>query len=236
RFESALAERTACMQRLAAVPGGPTADPEALAAFQASVRQVVAIRKEARAVVGGETDTNDIFCRFILDNLPPVLLGLVIAAIFAAAMSSIDSVLNALSGATVVDLYRRWLAPHTSERNALLVGKGVTLFWGAVATGTATFFAEGGSVVETINKVGSFFYGSLLGIFALALFVPRAGALAGFLGLCGGMLSVLAVYWTLKVEFLWFNVVGLVGVLAVGGIVALLRPSGAPSRGAASGT
>ncbi len=224
RFDAALAERTAAMQQLAALPDGPRSDPSLLAEFQRSTTAVKSIRAEARALVGGGADTNDIFCRFILDNLPPVLLGLVIAAIFAAAMSSIDSVLNALSGVTVVDVYRRWLCPQASERAALRFGKFMTLFWGAIATGTAMFFAEGRSVVETINRVGSFFYGSLLGIFALALFVPRAGALAGFLGLCGGMLSVLVVYWTLKVEFLWFNVVGLVGVLATGGLVAWLTP------------
>jgi SSS family transporter len=231
RFAAALHERTAQMQRLAAVPGGPASDPDALRDYQASVRDVVAIRREARTLVGGQVDaagrpkddedTNDIFCRFILDRMPPVVLGLIIAAIFAAAMSSIDSVLNALSGATIVDIYRRWLHPHCSEAHAVRAGKVMTLVWGVVATTMALFFAGGGSVIEQINKFGSFFYGSLLGIFALALFVPRAGAKAGAFGLCGGMSTVLVVHWTLRVEFLWYNVVGCIGVLATGGLVAL---------------
>jgi hypothetical protein len=126
------------------------------------------------------------------------VLGLVIAAIFAAAMSSIDSTLNALSGATVVDIYRRWLRPAASEAHAALrMGKLMTLFWGVVATAMALFFAGGGSVIEQINRFGSFFYGSLLGIFALALFVPRAGGRAGALGLLGGMATVLCVHFTL---------------------------------------
>lgn len=230
RFDAALRERTAQMQRLAAIADGPSTDAGALRDYQASLRAVVAIRKEARTLVGGQVDaagkpkddedTNDIFCRFVLDQMPPVVLGLIIAAIFAAAMSSIDSVLNALSGATVVDLYRRWLRPHSSEAHAVLVGKAMTLLWGVVATAMALFFAGGGSVVEQINKFGSFFYGSLLGVFALALFVPRAGARSGALGLCGGMAAVLAVHWTLQVEFLWYNVVGCVGVLLVGVLVA----------------
>ncbi|MCB9886975.1 MAG: hypothetical protein H6838_15895 [Planctomycetes bacterium] len=233
RFDVALAERRQNMEALAALPGGPSSDAAALARYQESVRNVQAIRKEARTLVGGEVDgngvpkdvadTNDIFCRFILDQMPPVLLGLIIAAIFAAAMSSIDSVLNALSGATVVDIYKRWLRPDCSEREALRVGRGLTLFWGAVATYMALSFAGGGSIVEQINKIGSFFYGSLLGIFALALFVPRAGALAGALGLIGGMASVLVVHNVYKVEFLWYNVIGCVGVLAVGGAVALFE-------------
>ncbi|MBZ0150998.1 MAG: sodium:solute symporter, partial [Planctomycetes bacterium] len=171
-----------------------------------------------------DQDTNDIFCRFVLDKMPPVVLGLIIAAIFAAAMSSIDSVLNALSSATVVDFYRRWLRPRCSDAEAVRVGKWLTLFWGVVATTTALGFDGVGSVVERINQFGSFFYGSLLGVFVLALLVPRAGSTAGALGLCGGMAAVLTVHWTLEVEFLWYNVVGCLGVLAVGGLITLLRP------------
>ncbi|MBL9079348.1 MAG: sodium:solute symporter [Planctomycetes bacterium] len=233
RFAAALAERTAQMQRLAALPAGPTGDPAALRDYQAAVRAVVAVRREARTLVGGATDlqgrpkddpdTNDIFCRFILDQMPPIVLGLIVAAIFAAAMSSIDSVLNALSGVTVVDLYRRWLRPRCSEAHALRVGKVLTLAWGLLATAMALFFAGGGSVVERINEIGSFFYGSLLGVFTLALTVPRAGGTAAVAGLLAGMATVLCVRFTLKVEFLWFNVIGCVAVVAVGWLVASMR-------------
>ena len=159
----------------------------------------------------------------MLDHVPPILLGLIIAAIFAAAMSSIDSVLNALSGATVVDFYRRWVKPDATDAQSLRVGRIVTLFWGVVATFTALFFAGGGSIIEMINRVGSWFYGSLLGIFVMALFFRRAGDFAGAMGLCGGMAAVVIVHNTVKVQFLWYNVVGLVGVLLVGGLTALLR-------------
>ena len=222
RYDDALAERRGRMDQFldddASAPAGFR-----LRAYQQSVRAVETIRGEARDLVGGGKDTNDIFCRFILDRMPPIVLGLIIAAIFAAAMSSIDSVLNALSSATVIDIYRRWIRPAASERHALVVGKLVTLFWGVVATFTALFFAGGGSIIEEINRVGSWFYGSLLGIFVLALFVKRAGAWAGALGLVGGMGSVLLVHNIWRVEFLWYNVVGCFGVLAVGGLVALLE-------------
>ena len=88
----------------------------------------------------------------------------------------------------------------------------------------ALFFAGGGSIIEMINRVGSWFYGSLLGIFVMALFFRRASDLAGALGLCGGMAAVVLVHNTVKVQFLWYNVVGLVGVLLVGGLVAAVRP------------
>ena len=224
-FDQAHAERKASMLALAAVPDGVKSDPIALQRYQTAVASVDQVRKRARTLVSpvdsagkpvDNKDTNDIFCRYILAEMPPLLLGLIIAAIFAAAMSSIDSVLNSLSGATVVDFYRRWFRPHCTDGQALRVGKFVTLFWGVVATFTALFFAGGGSIIEMINRVGSWFYGSLLGIFVMALFMRRAGDLAGALGLLGGMGAVLVVHNTVKVEFLWYNVVGLVGVLVVG--------------------
>lgn len=234
RFDAAHQERKAAMLALAAREDRPSQSLAATTRYQRAVEEVAAVRLEARKLVSGRTDadgvakddkdTNNIFCRYILDQLPPILLGLIIAAIFAAAMSSIDSVLNALSGATVVDVYRRWLRPDATDAQSLRVGRYVTLFWGVVATFTALFFAGGGSIIEMINRVGSWFYGSLLGIFVMALFFRRAGDLAGALGLCGGMAAVVLVHNTVKVQFLWYNVVGLAGVLLVGGLVAAVRP------------
>lgn len=230
RFDAALQQRTQLMQQLAALPDGPRSDPALLQAYQDAVRGVAAVRLDARKLVGGkldaagapkdDDDTNDIFCGFILAKLPPLVLGLVIAAIFAAAMSSIDSVLNALSASSVVDIYRRWLRPHAPEADAVRAGKLFTLLWGALATWLAISFGGGGSVIEKINEYGSYFYGSLLGIFALALLVPRAGARAGCVGLLCGMGSVLLVDCTLKIEFLWYNVIGCVGVLVAGALTA----------------
>ena len=231
-FDAAHRERKASMLALAQVEGGVTADPVALKRYQDAVAEVDRARRQARILVHDtvdeagkpqdDKDTNNIFCQFILAKMPPLLLGLIIAAIFAAAMSSIDSVLNSLSGATVVDIYRRWIKPGCDDAHALRVGKFITLFWGVIATFTALFFAGGGSIIEMINRVGSWFYGSLLGIFVMALFMRRAGDLAGALGLLGGMGAVLVVHNTVKVEFLWYNVVGLVGVVAVGFLTSLV--------------
>lgn len=228
-FGRAAAEQLARMKKLAALPDGPESDPVLLREYQSSIAEVNRLRAEARQLVTGKEnnkDTNDIFCRFILENLPPILLGLVIAAIFAAAMSSIDSTLNALSAATVVDFYRRWIRPGATERQSLRVGRVLTLLWGVVATMTALMFDGRGSVIELINKVGSLFYGSLLGVFALALFVRGAGARAGVIGLCSGMAVVLLVHNTLKIEFLWYNVIGCLAVVLAGSFVALFERRG----------
>lgn len=228
-FDRATAEQLAWMKELAALPNGPESDPVLLREYQSSIAEVSRLRGEARQLVTGSQnnkDTNDIFCRFILENLPPILLGLVIAAIFAAAMSSIDSTLNALSAATVVDFYRRWIRPDATERQSVRVGRVLTLLWGVVATLTALMFDGRGSVIELINQVGSLFYGSLLGVFALALFVRGAGARAGVIGLCSGMAVVLIVHNTLKIEFLWYNVIGCLAVVFAGALVALFERRG----------
>ena len=223
RYRTAWTERRELLLQIAESDRDLGAEPELLRRYQRAIQEVAKVRSEAAAAYDEDEkkdDTNYIFPHFILHNLHPLLLGLIIAAIFAAAMSSVDSVLNSLSAATIVDFYQRWIRPGASDRRSLRAGRIATLFWGVSATAFALFFAGGGSLIEQINKFGSYFYGSLLGVFALALLVPRARGWAGFLGLLGGMASVLAVHRTIAVEFLWYNVVGCLGVLAVGWVVS----------------
>lgn len=220
RYSQALDSRRGLAVELGEAEGEARSHPQLLERYQKSVTDVAAIRKEARDLIGAGRDTNYIFPHFMLTSLPPIVLGLLIAAIFAAAMSSIDSVLNSLSAATVVDFYQRWLNPTVSERNALQVGRFTTVFWGLVATIAAWQFAGGGSVIELVNRVGSFFYGTLLGVFVLGRFFKRAGPKASFAGLIGGMSSVMVVHYTLRFEFLWYNIIGCIGVLLVGWIVS----------------
>ena len=191
-----------------------------LESYRESVQRVAQLRAEARTEVGARGDTNYVYPHFILNHLPPVILGLIIAAIFAAAMSSADSALNSLSASSVIDIYHRWIRPQANPRQLLTMGRIVTGFWGAVATLAALQFQGRGSVIELINRVGSFFYGSLLGVFVLALVCRRAGPRAGFWGLVGGMASVITVHNLLRFEFLWYNIIGCLGVLATGFVVS----------------
>lgn len=209
------------LARTIAAQGDARQDPEVLRAFQVSVQESERLRGEALQALGRKPseDKDYIFPHFIFGNLPPILLGLIVAAIFAAAMSSSDSALNSLTSASVVDFYRRWIRPEATEQQSLVVSRVITLFWGAAATGAALWLGGSGPVIELINKVGSFFYGSLLGVFVVALLIPRAGPRAGFLGLVGGMASVLVVHNTLRVEFLWYNVIGCVGVVLTAAVV-----------------
>ena len=180
----------------------------------------VRTRAEAlvREVSGDETysDVNYVFPTFVTTQLPVGLVGLMIAAIFAAAMSSIAAELNSLSTVTVIDFYRRHLKKEASDRHYLLISKVATVFWGLFASVTALYAANLGSLIEVVNRFGSFFYGSLLGVFILAVGVPRATASGAFWGLLGGMAAVLTVAWTTPISYLWLNVVGAVAVFLIG--------------------
>jgi len=178
------------------------------------------IRAEALAMaeeVTGEPsrDVNYIIPRFVLGELPIGLAGLFIAAVIAAAMSSISSELNSLSTTSIIDFYRRWFRPEASDAHYLTVSKVATAFWGVFACIVAVYAVSLGSLIEVVNRFGSFFYGSILGVFLLAM-VPRARGIGAFAGLLVGMVAVGLVEWRTGVAYLWLNVIGAGVVLAVG--------------------
>jgi SSS family transporter len=200
---------------------GSQLEAAAREAFLAREAEAEAIRSEALALaedVTGESsrDVNYIIPRFVLGELPIGLTGLFIAGVIAAAMSSISSELNSLSTASVIDFYRRWYKPEATDAHYLAVSKLATLFWGVFACFVATYAATLGSLIEVVNRFGSFFYGSILGVFLLAM-IPRGTAAGAFWGLLAGMGSVAAVtFGAPQISFLWHNVIGAVVVVAVG--------------------
>jgi Na+/proline symporter len=202
----------------------------AVEAFRASEEEVTEVRGEALSLaerVTGESpeDVNYIIPRFVLDELPLGLAGIFIAAVMAAAMSSIAAEFNALSTATVIDFYRRWIRPEGSDAHFLLVSKWATGVWGLFACVVATFAANLGSLIEVVNRFGSFFYGSILGVFLLAM-IPRARPLGAFVGLLAGMGVVATVtFGAPSVSFLWHNVIGAVTVVVVGTLLSGMPPS-----------
>lgn len=181
-----------------------------------SVRQkAVSLVKE---VTGDQhyNDINYVFPTFVTTQLPIGLVGLIVAAIFAAAMSSISSELNALSTATVIDIYKRRLRSHKNDKHYLLVSKIATGIWGGFACLVANFAVTLGSLIEVVNRFGSFFYGSLLGVFVLAIGVRTSTSRGAFWGLITGMGVVATVALLTNISFLWHNVVGVVTVVCVG--------------------
>ena len=227
RYADAFASREAAARTVADSEGA--AAETAMADFLAREAQVQAVRDDALAmaaeVTGGNSrDVNYIIPRFVLSELPIGLTGLFIAGVLAAALSSIAAELNSLSSVTVIDFYRRWIRDEGTDTHFLRVSRWATAFWGLFACVVATYAATLDSLIVAVNRFGSLFYGSILGVFLLAM-APRARGLGATLGLVAGMAAVGSVaYWNPAVSWLWHNVIGAVTVFAVGMAVSVLTP------------
>jgi len=209
-------------------------------AFLASDGRIGDIRSRAVAIVKDTTgdprftDVNYVFPTFITTYMPIGLVGLMIAAMFAAAMSTASGECNSLATATIIDFYRRHFVRAASDSHYLAVSKIATVFWGLFACVVAIYAANQGSLIEVVNRYGSFFYGSLLGVFILAILTRRATASGAFWGVIAGMVVVLTVAFGLPwIAFLWHNLIGAVVVVVVGMAISYMQAP--PAVGAAEG-
>lgn len=203
--------------------GGATAR----AAYEDATSRISEARRGAIGLIREQTgrnfsDVNYVFPTFVTTYAPIGVVGLIIAAIFAAAMSSISAELAALSTATVIDFYRRHYRKEAPDAHYLKVSKLVTGLWGLFACLVALQAGRLGSLIEVVNKFGSYFYGSLLGVFVLAIGTKRANGHGAFVGLLAGMATVAVVANTTRISFLWYNVVGCLTVMLVGMLVSFV--------------
>ena len=186
----------------------------------------LAVRDQARAVIARAlprdpgNDTDYIFISFVMKNLPRGLVGLLLAVILCAAMSSTASELTALGATSVVDFYKRSVRPDASDRHYLRVAQLFTAGWGVLAV----LFAAGASLVDNliqaVNILGSLFYGTILGLFLVAFFSKRVGAGPVFLAALLSEAAVIAVWLATDIGFLWFNVIGCALVVAISWTIA----------------
>jgi SSS family solute:Na+ symporter len=194
-------------------------------------RDTQAVRNQAHAVIAASlprdpgNDTDYIFISFVMRNLPRGLVGLLLAVILCAAMSSTASELTALGATSVVDFYRRSVRPDASDRHYLRVAQLFTAAWGVLAVLFAAFASLVDNLIQAVNILGSLFYGTILGLFLVAFFFARVGATAVFVAALLSETVVIAVWLTTGVGFLWFNVIGCAIVIA-----ASLALSRAPIR------
>ena len=187
----------------------------ARAAMVAASQHSRAVRAEARAALAAadpRTKTKDsdyVFITFILTQLPHGAVGLLLAAMFSAALSSTASELAALGTTTTVDVWRqlRPLAVADEARN-LHVARCFTALWGAVAVAFALFAGFSENLIEGINILGSIFYGVVLGLFLVAFFLRHVGGTAVFLAAVGAEALVIAMYVSLDIGYLWYNLIG----------------------------
>ncbi len=180
----------------------------------------VKLLKEVRPGSDGR-DANYVFLRFVLEHLPVGLVGLVLAAVFAASMGSSAAELNALSTTAVVDVYLRLVRKGARDAHYVQVSKGITVFWGLFAVAFAQYASRLGTLIEAVNVLGSLFYGTILGVFLVAFFLKKVGGTAVFWGAVVAEVAVVSTFALTDVSFLWFNVIGCLVTL---GVAAALQP------------
>jgi len=215
RFDAAFRNRQDAANRL--VRG-----ENSRAEFQAAQGEIDAARKQAATLTGGN-DTNYVFLHFVTNYLPEGIVGLIIAAILAAAMSTISGEINSLATVSVIDIYKRLLRPEGADGHYLWASRIATAFWGVYAVVTAQFARNLGSLIEAVNLLGSLFYGGILGVFALAMYFPRVGANGAFIGVLAGEAVIFTLHFTGATSFLWYNVAGCLVVILTGIIVSRLE-------------
>ncbi len=160
-------------------------------------------------------DTNFIFLSFVLGFLPTGLIGLVLAAILSASMSSTSAELNALASTSVMDIYKRMIYKEGSEKHYLTVSKISTIFWGGFAIFFALFANGLGSLIEAVNILGSLFYGTILGIFLVAFYIKKVGGNSVFIAAIIAEIFVLLLFAFTDIPYLWFNFIGCVIVVVL---------------------
>jgi solute:Na+ symporter, SSS family len=171
-------------------------------------------------------DTNYIFLSFVTRYLPAGVVGLIIAVIFSAAMSSTSGEINSLAAVTVIDIYRRHVKQDASDRHYLIASRVATVFWGCYAMIFAQYGRNFGALIQAVNIIGSLFYGSLLGVFVLAFFFKSVGPNGAFVGVIVGEAAIFAADLFTNISFLWFNVIGCLVVIVVALAVSRLFDPG----------
>lgn len=214
-LESELAEVQALRSRAALAFVEADGDPAgARADFEAADARYQGLRRNARSLVANsapdaETEDGDyVFISVVVELLPHGLIGLLIAVILSAAMSSTASELSALGSTTTIDLYRRLVNPSADDATTLLASKAFTVFWGLVALAFATFASLLDNLIEAVNILGSLFYGTVLGLFIVGFGLRRIGPGPTFYAALVGEALVIAAFFFTELGFLWFNVLG----------------------------
>lgn len=213
------------------------ATTDASSAKEALLKEIVLLndsendlRAQSKALIkkaNPDTETNDkdyVFIHFILNNLPRGLIGLLLAVILSAAMSSTASELNALGSTTAMDLYKRNIAGKTAH-HYLKASKWFTLIWGAIAIGVACIANLFDNLIQLVNIIGSIFYGNVLGIFLLAFFVTFVKSRAVFIAAIITQVIIIYIWWIDLMPYLWLNLAGCFIVMAIAMLLEALLPS-----------
>jgi SSS family solute:Na+ symporter len=171
----------------------------------------------------GETkDTDYVFISFVMKYMPVGLVGLLMAVVFSASMSSSASAFNALASTTMIDIYKRNLKPVATERHYLNMSRVFTVMWGVIAIFFATLASRMENLIQAVNILGSIFYGTILGIFVVAFYFKYIEGKAVFFAALLTQLLVILIFWKTEIGFLWLNPIGCLLVIFFGSIFQYL--------------
>jgi Na+/proline symporter len=213
KFDAAHADERAKIRDWLATRRGANPEP-AKSAMLAAHDRTEALRTEARqalAAADPQARTNDsdyVFITFVLEQMPHGIIGLLIALVFAAAVSSLSSELAALGETTTIDFYRHVVRTDAPDAHYVFASRALTAFWGVIAIGFALFAHLVENLIQAINILGSIFYGVVLGLFLVAFFLRRVGGTAVFWGAVAAQALVFVLYFSLNISYLWYNFIG----------------------------
>ena len=221
--------------------GNRKAETEARAQAQAALERSEAVRadvKTALLAADPHAKTNDsdyVFITFVLDHLPHGVIGLLVAAFFAAALSSKAAELNALGSTTTIDFYRHIIKRDATDAHYVTASKWFTLLWGLVALAFALFANLVENLIQAVNIVGSVFYGVVLALFLVAFFLRWVGGTAIFWAALAAQTLVFVLYFTLSISYLWYNFIGCAACVLFSVLIqAALGPATPPAKALAT--
>ena len=200
-------------------------------ALKAADAQALTIRKQAIAVMkknndkANEDDTNYVFLTFVTHYMPRGLIGLLVAIIFLASMGSTASALNSLASTSVVDIYKRIINPNGSEKNYLNASRLATVFWGLVCILMALYASKVGNLLEYVNKLGSYIYGVILGVFVVAFYLKKIRGNAVFIAAIVSEILICILGYFDVVAYLWLNAIGCILVIAIASAINPMLPA-----------
>lgn len=190
--------------------------------------ETVALRQSAAAEIkkseplADTNDTNYIFLHFVVHHLPKGLVGLLIAIIFLAAWGSIAAALNSLASTCVVDWHQQIRPKERTDKKNLFLSRFYTFGWGVFSILVASVAGKLGSLIEAVNVLGSLFYGTILGIFMVALFLKAIKGHAVFIAALITELMVILIYFSDTISFLWLNLIGCFGVIIIAYVLKIV--------------
>lgn len=185
-------------------------------AAQASIRKdAIALIKKSDGKNDGSNDTNYIFLNFVTHYLPRGLIGLLIAIVFLASMGSTASALNSLASTSVVDIYKRIINPGADDKKYLSASRWATVLWGLVCIGMALFAGKVGNLLEAVNELGSYIYGTILGVFVVAFFLKNIRGTSVFIAAVISELTICLMGYLNMIAYLWLNAIGCVLVILI---------------------